>query len=149
MTDWSKVGRRSRRKGKRFEQSVARYLSRVSGHVFTSTRNSGRTDLKGDVYSTSCTLPVVIECKDRGLSVKSLMLGVRWLEAAIGKVKKEAGADAYVVFVKADGVAFIHGDVWALERLYGGGTKPDCEVKDVHGRIWRRVVIGGESGTGG
>lgn len=145
MTNWSEVGRRSRRKGKAFEQLVARHLSEVSGHQFTSTRNSGRTDLKGDVYSPRYADLLVIECKDRALSIRSLMTGCSWLDGAIAKAEREAGAgNAAIMFVKADGVVFIHGPDWAVGRLYERPPfRPigDCEVKDVHGRIWWRVVL--------
>jgi len=145
MTDWSSVGRRSRRKGKAFEQLVARYLSEVSGHQFTSTRNSGRTDIKGDVYSSSSIDTMVIECKDRALSIKSMMTGCSWLKEAIAKAEKEAGVgNAAIMFVKADGVVFVSGPEWAVCRLHKKTpftSIGDCEVKDVHGRHWRRVVL--------
>jgi Holliday junction resolvase len=65
MTNWSKVGRRSRRKGKKFECNVAKMLRDVTGLDWQSTRNSGRTDLPGDIYCLDRECIAVIECKDR------------------------------------------------------------------------------------
>ena len=148
MTDWSKVGRRSRRKGKKFEQLVARSLSEATGRRFTSTRNSGRTDLKGDVYDVDNPSGSVIECKDRGLSIKSLITGCKWLEAAVRKTEREAAGAAAIVFAKADGLVFAHcpgynrppAGSFLIHHWVRGMS--DCEVTDVHGRVWWRVVIG-------
>lgn len=61
----SQIGRASRRKGKAFECWCARYFSKWTGLDWQSTRNSGRTDLKGDIYCVSRPdLPLVVECKD-------------------------------------------------------------------------------------
>jgi len=153
MTDWSSVGRKSRRKGKAFEQEVARYLTAVSGEKFTSTRNSGRTDLKGDIYCMSTPSRWVVECKDRKLSIKALMSGSTWVHEAIMKASREAksvGADSPVMFVKADGVVFIHcRSISYVNMLHRHRFIPDCEVRDVNGRIWWRVVLGRPQGTTG
>lgn len=62
----SQTGRFSRRKGKRFENWVARYFTQWTGLKWETTRNSGRTDLKGDIYCLSRPdLPLVVECKHR------------------------------------------------------------------------------------
>jgi len=63
-TNWSKVGKRSRRKGKKFEQEIAKMLRLGTGDNWQTTRNSGRTDIKGDVYCSKYPF-VVIECKNR------------------------------------------------------------------------------------
>lgn len=66
MADWSKVGRRSRRKGKAHECEIARVLRRASACEWQTVRNSGRTDLAGDVYSPGGFCDhVMIECKHR------------------------------------------------------------------------------------
>lgn len=147
MSDWSAVGRRSRRKGKRFEQEIARYLTEVSGFAFTSTRNSGRTDLKGDVYCVSNPRLAVVECKDRKLSIKSLMSGVAWLDQALDKLRVEAdGADVRLMFAKADGIVFVHGDFRSYRSLLRYRECHDGEVKDARGRVWWRVVVGRKEG---
>ncbi len=141
VSDWSAVGRKSRRKGKRFEQEVARFMTSVTGMEFTSTRNSGRTDLKGDVYAISDPYRFVVECKDRRMTVKSLMLGLSWLDQAIEKARTEAQQTRAVhcyLFVKAEGVTFVYGDCRALKL-----PENPCGVTDVRGRTWRRVVLGG------
>lgn len=62
----SQVGKMSRRKGKSFERWVARYFSKWTGLKWETTRNSGRTDLRGDIYCVSRPdLPLVVECKHR------------------------------------------------------------------------------------
>ena len=64
-TDWSKVGRKSRRKGKKYETMIAGCLRECTGLNWQTTRNSGRTDLKGDLYCLDRADFVVVECKDR------------------------------------------------------------------------------------
>lgn len=62
----SQVGKFSRRKGKSFERWCARYFTQWTGLKWETTRNSGRTDLKGDIYCLSRPdLPLVVECKHR------------------------------------------------------------------------------------
>ncbi len=61
----SAIGRRSRRKGKAFERTIARMLRDFSGDNWQTTRNSGRTDLAGDVYPVDIGCSSVHECKDR------------------------------------------------------------------------------------
>ena len=64
--DWSSVGRASKDKGKRFERAIAALLSDVSGEDWQRSRNSGRTDIPGDVYRVDePSYPVVVECKNR------------------------------------------------------------------------------------
>jgi hypothetical protein len=65
MPDWSKIGRKSRVKGKVYERDIAAMLREITGLDWQTTRNSGRTDLKGDVYCLNATSTAVIECKDR------------------------------------------------------------------------------------
>lgn len=62
----SQVGKLSRRKGKTFERWCARYFTKCTGKKWETTRNSGRTDLKGDIYCVSRpSLGLVVECKHR------------------------------------------------------------------------------------
>ena len=61
----SQIGRMSRRKGKSFECRMARYFTKWTGEKWESTRNSGRTDLKGDIYCVDKpNLRFDVECKD-------------------------------------------------------------------------------------
>jgi Holliday junction resolvase len=48
--DWSKIGRKSRRKGKSFECQLARILTANTGVEWITSRNSGRTDVPHDVF---------------------------------------------------------------------------------------------------
>ena len=62
----SQIGKLSRRKGKSFECWCARYFTQWTGLEWQTTRNSGRTDLKGDIYCLSRPdLPLIVECKHR------------------------------------------------------------------------------------
>lgn len=62
--DWSKIGKASRAKGKVFERIVRRWLAQVwPGGEWLTTRNSGRTDIKGDVFNADHD--IMVECKDR------------------------------------------------------------------------------------
>ena len=71
----SQIGRMSRRKGKSFENWVARYFSKWTNLEWRTTRNSGRTDLKGDIYCVSRPeLQLVVECKnDKKYSVHAML----------------------------------------------------------------------------
>lgn len=71
----SQVGKMSRRKGKSFECWCARYFTQWTGLEWRTTRNSGRTDLRGDIYCLSRPdLPLVVECKhDRRYSVHAML----------------------------------------------------------------------------
>lgn len=72
----SATGRKSRRKGKRFEREVAYIFTKATGRKWETTRNSGRTDLKGDIYCPEVPdmQQVIIECKHRKkLSMTSLV----------------------------------------------------------------------------
>jgi len=65
MRTKSQIGKMSRRKGKQFERWCAGHFTKFTGLLWQTTRNSGRTDLKGDIYCVDYPdLPVVIECKN-------------------------------------------------------------------------------------
>lgn len=62
----SAIGRKSRRKGKSFERDIATYFQNISKEEeFRTVRNSGRTDLAGDVYCIGKEYELFIECKHR------------------------------------------------------------------------------------
>lgn len=63
--NWSKIGRKSSSKGKVFERLVAAIYRRLYAEDWQSTRNSGRTDLKGDIYSVDRESGILVECKHR------------------------------------------------------------------------------------
>jgi hypothetical protein len=111
MPDWSKIGRRSRRKGKRFECEVAAVLREWSGWRWDTTRNSGRTDLKGDVYAVlHGDRSPLIECKNRKISLKSFLTSPpAWLEAERVRVMETAealGLPLAMFFIKVEGLMF-------------------------------------------
>lgn len=60
----SSIGKRSRRKGKGFERYCATIFTKWFYGDWRTTRNSGRTDLKGDIYCLQTPdMPLVVECK--------------------------------------------------------------------------------------
>lgn len=61
----SKIGRRSRRRGKKFERVVAGSYRDWFGNNWQTNRNSGRTDLPGDIYCVDRASMVFVECKHR------------------------------------------------------------------------------------
>ena len=61
----SAIGRRSRTKGKTFERWCANFFTQWFEGKWQTTRNSGRTDLKGDIYRLDAPdLEIVVECKN-------------------------------------------------------------------------------------
>lgn len=65
MTDRSKIARRSRRKGKSFECLMARTFRDWFGHNWQTSRNSGRTDIPGDIFCVDRPTRIMVECKHR------------------------------------------------------------------------------------
>lgn len=67
MTDWSKVGRKSRSKGQRFERKIAKLLTKFSREEWRRTPASGGMQWKGDVICPRLGIGqrIIVECKDR------------------------------------------------------------------------------------
>lgn len=65
MPDYSRIGRRSRTKGNRFERKVANELSHLFGMRFQRTPCSGGSFIPGDITRTDGHFHLEIECKDR------------------------------------------------------------------------------------
>lgn len=124
MTDWSKVGKRSRRKGKTCECEVANKLAELTGRLWSSTRNSGRTDLKGDVYCVGCKDPnfLVVEVKNRDW---------KWSDILKRNAKVER---------ELDGVKhlFLNGDTPSAYLLI---------VAKVESVLWYSMYLAGENGA--
>lgn len=88
--DHSAIGRKSRRKGKSFEQTIALFMSGIFGETWRTTRNSGRTDVPGDVYCMSARSNFMVECKHRqDWTVSSIMKGNKSFETEFEKVAQE------------------------------------------------------------
>jgi len=119
----SQVGRSSRRKGKAFECWCARYFTQWTGLKWESTRNSGRTDLKGDIYAVSRPdLPLIVECKnDKRYSTVAI---IRNNKAIIDLVHKYYGR---MLIVKNDaGVWVLDNDhlvIPIIDNICFGGNK--------------------------
>lgn len=107
-TDWSRVGRKSRRKGKSHEREIARVLRKSTSCEWLTTRNSGRTDLGGDVYSPGGMCDnVMFECKHRkSWKMSDMVLGNSEYVHELTKVLCDWGARpeyvALVVIIKND-----------------------------------------------
>ena len=73
----SKIGRKSRNKGKSFERKMAiKHREWMPGTNWQTTRNSGRTDLPGDIFDMDGETIVLSECKHRQTwNVRGLTLG--------------------------------------------------------------------------
>ncbi len=65
MADFSKVGKKSCRKGKTHERRVARKLSELLNMEFKRTPQSGGGHVPGDVMRLDGPFRLEIECKDR------------------------------------------------------------------------------------
>ncbi len=116
MTDWSKTGRKSRRKGKRFECEVARLLTEWTDDKWETTRNSGRTDLKGDVYCPGKRKydSVLVECKDRKtFTVVAMVKGLKSMENQLQGIDQRyldnypEPCNRLLIFVKTDAGVFV------------------------------------------
>lgn len=86
----SAIGRRSRRKGKAFECWCARFFYKWFEGKWQSTRNSGRTDLKGDIYCVDYPLSdLVVECKhDKKYNVMSMLRPTEAFKHLIRKYRR-------------------------------------------------------------
>lgn len=122
---WSKVGRRSRSKGKRFEREVAKMLTTHTGCVWQTTRNSGRTDLKGDVYSDVCLNEVIVECKHRAnLDMRHMLDNSKTWRMFMAELDSTNGE---------------HGDLQVAVVKTSYGVWASIWVRD--GRTWRPVSV--------
>ncbi len=126
---------------------MARFLSEATEVSWTSTRNSGRTDLKGDVYpKDSKELPhSIVECKDRDMSLATFLNAPKWLADAVVKVQSDCRSTFgphvkdYALFVNVSGMVFCHLGAdfkWGLSDYFS-----NIKVTDVFGRTWRKVVV--------
>lgn len=85
----SAIGRRSRRKGKKRERDIAKLFRDATGLDWQTTRNSGRTDLPGDVYCKTEHVGICVEVKDRkNWSVRDILLGNKGYAAEYAKVRQ-------------------------------------------------------------
>lgn len=123
MTDWSKTGRRSRRKGKRFECQIARLLTEWTGGKWETTRNSGRTDLKGDVYCPGNRAydSVLVECKDRKtFTVAAMVKGLKSVENQLEGIYQRyldnypKPCNRLLIFIKTDAGVFVNATSYRL-----------------------------------
>lgn len=64
--DHVRIGRRSKRKGNRYENIIAKLLSKFFGIPFRRVPASGALAIKGDIMMQDYTrkMPLVIDCKD-------------------------------------------------------------------------------------
>ena len=130
-TNWSKVGKRSRRKGKVYERKVAALLREATGVDWQTTRNSGRTDLKGDVYCLESRRDeALVECKDREYwTIANLMKGsVRLVGEINGLVEMFLQHDEYEVFL-----LFINAKFGSLVGVLSKGRRSEWKEQMLTG----------------
>ena len=109
--DWSKIGRRSRRKGQRFERKIAKVLTKATGLTWRRTPASGGMEWKGDVICTDLAphqQPFIVECKDRGIRFDAEYINnyptlEKWIDVY--------GSDdlVYLVFTTNNGITLVYG----------------------------------------
>lgn len=142
----SAIGRRSRAKGKRFERRVAALLREWTGADWQTTRNSGRTDLKGDVYVPDCPEAdgILVECKDRkawtlkAVAQRRTMVAQELdslVRAFIAEAAYQSRYTRLLVFVS------LHGDILVGWRCRGGmpglqRSRRECFLMEVGGLHW-------------
>ncbi|MCK5016068.1 MAG: hypothetical protein KAS32_03265 [Candidatus Peribacteraceae bacterium] len=137
----SKIGKKSRRKGKAFECKMARHFTEWTGMEWSSTRNSGRTDLKGDIYCVrNPEISLIIECKDRkSYSVHAMVKPTKaFFDMELENIKKlyASDMDALMFIVKNDT------GIWISIRQRTAGNKITCVAREgcdtirAHGNNW-------------
>ena len=86
----SRIGKRSRRKGKSFEQWCARFFRKWFEGKWETTRNSGRTDLHGDIYRLDAPdMPFVVECKhDKKYTIKAMAKPTEAIKQLVRKYRR-------------------------------------------------------------
>ena len=119
----SQVGKMSRRKGKQFEREIAKFFTEWTDVKWETTRNSGRTDLIGDIYMPSKPLfPMVVECKHRrNFTVHAMIKPTKafqdMLDAVQAKWLNEAKRSILVIIIKNET------GVWATARASSSSHK--------------------------
>lgn len=144
---WSAVGRRARSKGKRYEREIAALMRHWTGVDWQTTRNSGRTDLLGDVYlvgpdGREMRQHVFIECKHRA----SMRLVDLWrhpkavssqIEEAERQWRDNRQYHLFLMFVKTEvGTLVTCSDRYADFVLPHDEAAPTIKA---HGRKWVHV----------
>ena len=131
----SQIGKLSRRKGKAFECWVARLFTKATGVKYETSRNSGRTDIRSDVFAPSLGEPFIIECKHRReYELPQMMANIKSLQCVVDKAVGEG--IPYIIIVKnQSGVWFTngHGITKCINSLHNryfyNGNKLWCELK--------------------
>lgn len=116
----SQTGKMSRRKGKAFECWCARYFTAWTGIKWETTRNSGRTDLKGDIYCLEFPyISLVIECKHRkAYSVHAMLKPTKAFEDMINESRSKLLQGQFLVFIVKNETG-----VWMSNSLMIHGKK--------------------------
>lgn len=97
----SQVGKFSRAKGKRLEREMARYFTKWTGLKWECSRNSGRTDVKGDVYCVEYPdLPMIVECKHRmEYSVHAMLKPTKAFTDMLKESRDKISENQFMVFI--------------------------------------------------
>ncbi|KKM26713.1 hypothetical protein LCGC14_1582040 [marine sediment metagenome] len=116
----SQIGKMSRRKGKTFERWCARYFTTWTGIKWETTRNSGRTDLKGDIYCMQYPyLSLIVECKHRKTySVHAMLKPTLAFEKMIDESRSKLLQGQFLIFIVKNDTG-----VWMSNSLMMHGIK--------------------------
>ncbi len=103
----SQIGKLSRRKGKSFERTIANIFTQATGLKWVTTRNSGRTDLRGDIYCPELGREYfIVECKHRKeYELPQLMANTKSVQQVFNKLKTES-TGGIVVFKTSTSIWF-------------------------------------------
>ena len=128
----SQVGKMSRRKGKAFECFCARYFTAWTGTKWETTRNSGRTDLKGDIYCVEHPdMNMVIECKHRKAYIVHAMLKpTKAFEDMIDESLAKLRGSQYLIFIVKNETGVWMSNTYVtkngIKKLSGNMPDPLC-----------------------
>lgn len=141
----SQIGRASRRKGKAFERWCARYFTKWTGLKWETTRNSGRTDLKGDIYAVSRPdLPLIVECKDdKRYTVHAMLKPTKAFVETMSYIRLDRlrYGDNLIIIVKNPTGVWVHQEINNI--LAGDASDVICTIGAGN---WCRLqhLLGGE-----
>jgi len=139
--NWSKIGKHSRRKGKKFEQDIARMLRLGMGENWQTTRNSGRTDIKGDIYCSKYPF-IMIECKHRkSFSLRSMVQKNGLFQKAVIYIIDEfnkffTNSSILIIFLKNETGLWVMVDFSNSSILNEMYIISDIQIIE-NGRIWQ------------
>jgi len=128
----SQTGKMSRRKGKAFECFCARYFTAWTNTKWESTRNSGRTDLSGDVYCVEKPyLSLIIECKNRkAYSVHAMLKPTKAFMDMIDECCGKISNNQFIIFIIKNETG-----IWMSSPMTNKGVVINIKFKLTHNAV--------------